>query len=50
MERVIGRIKELVDDIKIGVRFYRLGRRYSLRNRENTSNTLLKDIDIYEEV
>ena len=44
MKEIIGRLREFVDDLKIGIRFYRLGRRYSRRNIQGITTKSLRDI------
>ena len=45
MKEIIGRLRELVDDLKTGIRFYRLARRYSRRNIQGITTKSLRDIN-----
>ena len=48
MQEMASRLRELIEDIKIGIRYYRLARRYSRRNTGRITTESLKGL--YEEV
>ncbi|MFH1868329.1 MAG: hypothetical protein ABH843_05100 [Candidatus Omnitrophota bacterium] len=48
MKEMANRLRELIGDVKIGIRYYRLARRYSRRNTGRITTESLKGL--YEKV
>lgn len=48
MKEMADRLREMIEDIKIGIRYYRLARRFSRRNTGRITTESLKGI--YEKV